>query len=134
MVHLKLIRLASLTLGAGKLKRTMKAKKKILVIDDDEDFGLALSHFFEDKDFELFLAYTIADGMKILENERPEYLFLDNILPDGLGWGKTEYILKTYPQTHLNLLSASSVPKTSASTFRILEKPITLDEILSCLN
>ncbi|CAN5249553.1 hypothetical protein BH09BAC3_BH09BAC3_19280 [soil metagenome] len=112
----------------------MKAKKKILVIDDDEDFGLALSHFFEDKDFELFLAYTIADGMKILENERPEYLFLDNILPDGLGWGKTEYILKTYPQTHLNLLSASSVPKTSASTFRILEKPITLDEILSCLN
>ncbi len=109
-------------------------KKKILVIDDDEDFGLALTYFFADKDYELFLAYTIADGMTMLEKERPEYIFLDNSLPDGLGWGKTEFILKNYPLTHLNLLSALGVPKTSASTFRILEKPITLDEFLSCLN
>jgi len=112
----------------------MKNKKKVLVIDDDEDFGLALTYFFADKDFQLFVAHTIADGMDVLEKERPEYIFLDNSLPDGLGWGKTEYILKNYPQTHLNLLSALGVPKTSASTFRILEKPITLDEILSCLN
>lgn len=115
----------------GKL---MENKKKILIIDDDKDFGLALKYFFADKNFELIVAHTLTEGMVMLEKEKPEYLFLDNSLPDGMGWGKTEFILTNYPQTHLNLVSALDVPKTSASTFRILEKPVSLEEILSCLN
>ena len=114
--------------------KLMETKKKILIIDDDKDFGLALKYFFADKNFELIVAHTLTEGMVILEKEKPEYLFLDNSLPDGMGWGKTEFILTNYPQTHLNLVSALDVPKTSASTFRILEKPVSLEEILSCLN
>ena len=112
----------------------MENKKKILIIDDDKDFGLALKYFFADKNFELIVAHTLTEGMVMLEKEKPEYLFLDNSLPDGMGWGKTEFILTNYPQTHLNLVSALDVPKTSASTFRILEKPVSMEEILSCLN
>ena len=115
----------------GKL---MENKKKILIIDDDKDFGLALKYFFADKNFELIVAHTLTEGMVMLEKEKPEYLFLDNSLPDGMGWGKTEFILTNYPLTNLNLVSALDVPKTSASTFRILEKPVSLEEILSCLN
>lgn len=111
----------------------MKPKKKVLIIDDDKDFGLSLKYFFADNNFELFLAYTLSDGMIMLEKERPDHIFLDNRLPDGSGWEKTEYILANYPQSHLNLLSALAVPKTSSSSFRIFEKPITLEEILSCL-
>src|SRR5436190_2091449 len=111
----------------------MDYKKKILVIDDDKDFGLALKYFFADKNFELLVAHTLTQGMIMLEQEKPDYVFLDNSLPDGLGWGKTEFILSHYPQTHLNLVSALDVPKTSASTFRILEKPVSLEEIMSCL-
>jgi DNA-binding NtrC family response regulator len=112
----------------------MKNSKKILVIDDDKDFGIALKFFFADKDVELLLAHTLSEGMSLLEREKPEFIFLDNNLPDGLGWGKTEYILSHYPHIHLNLISALDVPKTSTSTFRILEKPVSLDEILSCLD
>jgi DNA-binding NtrC family response regulator len=112
----------------------MKNSKKILVIDDDKDFGTALKFFFAGKDVELHVAHTLTEGMTLLEKEKPEYIFLDNNLPDGLGWGKTEYILSHYPQIHLNLISALDVPKTSTSTFRILEKPVSLDEILSCLD
>ena len=115
-------------------KKEMDRKKKILVIDDDKDFGLALKYFFADKNYELLVAHTLTEGMTMLEEEKPDYLFLDNSLPDGMGWGKTEFILTHYPETHLNLVSALDVPKTSASTFRILEKPVSLEEILSCLN
>lgn len=111
----------------------MKNSKKILVIDDDKDFGIALKYFFADKNVELHVAHTLTEGMSLLEKEKPEYIFLDNNLPDGLGWGQTEYILSHYPQIHLNLISALDVPKTSTSTFRILEKPVSLDEIMSCL-
>ena len=103
--------------------------KKVLIIDDEEDFGFLMKCFFTQKNFEVFVAYTIADGMKILLEQKPDIIFLDNNLPDGYGWDKTEYILTTFPQTQLNLISALNVPKTSASSFRILEKQMLLKEL-----
>ena len=103
--------------------------KKVLIIDDEEDLGILFQRFFIPKHIDVYVAHTIADGMRLLEEQNPDFLFLDNNLPDGLGWGKTEYILINYPKTQLNLISALDVPKTSASTFRILEKPLLLEEL-----
>jgi DNA-binding response OmpR family regulator len=103
--------------------------KKVLIIDDEKDFGFLMKSFFSPKNYEVFLAYTLADGMKLLEEQNPDIIFLDNNLPDGLGWGKTEYILVNHPLAQLNLISALNVPKTSASSFRILEKPLRFEEL-----
>jgi DNA-binding NtrC family response regulator len=103
--------------------------RKILLIDDERDFGILMKNFFAQKNYEVYHAQTLAEGMKLLEQEKPDFIFLDNNLPDGLGWGKTEYILVNYPLAQLNLISAYHVPKTSASSFRILEKPLVLEEI-----
>ncbi|MBA4055049.1 MAG: hypothetical protein C0490_10080 [Marivirga sp.] len=103
--------------------------KKVLIVDDEEDLGILLERFFFSRKIDVYVARTIEDGMKILEEQKPDFIFLDNNLPDGLGWSKTEYILVNYPQTQLNLISALDVPKTSASSFRILEKPILLEEL-----
>ncbi|MBL7835646.1 MAG: response regulator [Cyclobacteriaceae bacterium] len=104
-------------------------KKKILIIDDEVDFGLLMMSFFNQKDFDVFVAHTIADGLQVLEAQKPDFVFLDNNLPDGLGWGKTEFILLNYPNTRLNLISALDVPKTSASNFHILYKPAMREEL-----
>lgn len=105
-----------------------------MLVDDDKDFGMLMKKLLINENVDFLVAYTLTDGMRILEKEHPEYVFLDNKLPDGLGWEKMEFILHNYPNTKLNLLSALGVPKTSASTFCILEKPLTLQELLSCLN
>ncbi|HPH45847.1 MAG TPA: response regulator, partial [Chryseolinea sp.] len=68
-------------------------EKKILIVDDEKDFGILMKTFFSKKKCKVFLANSIAEGLVMLEKERPDYLFLDNNLPDGLGWGKTEFIL-----------------------------------------
>ena len=104
-------------------------KKKILIIDDEEDFGFLMKSFFMSRDFDVYIAFTLAEGMRILDEEKPDVIFLDNNLPDGLGWGETEYILINYPQAQLNLISALNIPKTSASSFRILEKPLRWEEL-----
>lgn len=104
--------------------------KKVLIIDDEQDFGLLMRNFFTAKNIDVFVASTIAEGMRLLEEHKPDYIFLDNNLPDGLGWGKTDYILLNYPQAHLNLISAMDVPKTSASAFRILYKPFLHEELV----
>jgi DNA-binding response OmpR family regulator len=103
--------------------------KKVVIIDDEEDLGLLMKHFFSSKKIDVYVARTIAAGMKLLEEHRPDFIFLDNKLPDGLGWTKAEYILVTYPQTQLNLMSALDAPKTSSRSFRILEKPILWEEL-----
>ena len=103
--------------------------KKVLIIDDEEDLGMILTKYFTKKNYQVYVSYTIEDGMKILEREQPDYIFLDNNLPDGSGWIKTNYILSKYPNTQLNLISAYNVPKTSSTSFRILEKPLNLVEL-----
>lgn len=103
--------------------------RKVLIIDDEVDFGMLMKRFFSQKNYDVLVAYNIADGMKLLEEHHPDIIFLDNNLPDGYGWDKTEFILSTYPQIQLNLISALNVPKTSASAFRILEKQMLLKEL-----
>ena len=111
----------------------MTNRKKVLLVDNDEDFGILMKKLLIDENVEFLVASTLTEGMMMLEKEHPEYVFLDNKLPDGSGWEQTEFILHNYPQTRLNLLSGLSVPKTSASTFRILEKPLSLQDLKSCL-
>jgi len=102
-------------------------------MDDEVDFGLLMKSFFNQNDFDVFMAHTIADGLQVLEDQKPDFVFLDNNLPDGLGWGETEFILLNYPNTRLNLISASDVPKTSASNFHILYKPAMREELARIL-
>lgn len=104
-------------------------RKKILVIDDEEDFKVLMESFFVSNGYQVFIAGNIKDGLRILDEELPDVIFLDNKLPDGLGWETSEFIRANYPETQLNLISAYNVPKTCTSSFRILEKPILLEEL-----
>ena len=110
------------------------SSKKVLVIDDEEDFGVLMTEFFSKRGYQVFIAPSIAQGLQILESENPDFIFLDNNLPDGLGWGEAEFILMNYPNTRLNLMSAMEVPKTSASSFNILYKPFITDELNKIFN
>ena len=106
-------------------------KKKILLIDDDRDFGLLFANFFIGKDFEVLVAYNLRDGMVALERHRPEFIFLDNCLPDGRGWAKADFIQSAYPLSQLNLISAWAADSPSSKA-RILEKPINMTDLMSC--
>lgn len=110
---------------------------KILVIDDEADLRNLLKTYFEKNNCQVMLAETLDAGMAALDDFKPDHIFLDNNLPDGSGWAKTQHILINYPQCQLNLMSGYLVPKTSAMNFRIVEKPISfkdLDMILQIKN
>lgn len=103
-----------------------------MLIDDDADFGRLLTGFLANKNFIVLLAHTLSEGMLAMEKERPEYVFLDNGLPDGLGWGKAVYIQSQYPLSQLNLISAWA-REAPLSNLRILEKPIRIADLMACL-
>ena len=109
--------------------RSITMDKRVLIIDDERDFGFLMTEFFLKKGCKVFIAYSIAEGMKILENERPDFVFLDNSLPDGFGWREAEFILEKYPHARLILISTLEVPHTSSPAFNVLYKPLINDEL-----
>lgn len=110
-------------------------KIKILVIDDEVDFCLIMKSYFEKKKYEVFLAYTLKDGLNLISKHRPDIIFLDNNLPDGEGWKLSDEIVKSHPSIKLYLISAykqRTNDLSALSNIKVWEKPIsiaTLEEV-----
>lgn len=111
--------------------------KTVLIIDDETDFCLLMKNYFVRKNYEVYIFHTLKEGMKSLESIRPDIVFLDNNLPDGLGWEKTEYIRQHFPNTRINLISAYQYDHSISdhlTSVRIWEKPISLNDLNTYLN
>jgi len=106
--------------------------KKILIIDDETDLCLLLKDYFVRKNYEVIVSHTLKEGVTILNALHPKILFLDNNLPDGVGWDMANVIATDFPDTYIVLISAfhSTVPKMPiGSHFRVIEKPISMYEL-----
>ena len=111
--------------------------KRVLIIDDETDFCLLMKNYFVRKNYEVHISHTLAEGMKNLDTIKPDIIFLDNNLPDGLGWEKTDYISKHFPNARLNLISAYQYDQSytdKSTSVRIWEKPISLTDLNKYLN
>lgn len=81
-------------------------KPKILIVDDEIDYCMIMKSFFRAKDYEVFLAFTLKEGLDLLETVDPDILFLDNNLPDGKAWTHVESIVEKNPHLRIYLVSA----------------------------
>lgn len=107
----------------------MIMRKKVLIIDDEVDLCTLMRNYFRRKNYEVFIAHTLTDGMKCLGEIAPDYLFIDYNLPDGLGWDKLPEMYQKHPNTHFHLISAfrpTMPPNLDGSKLTIWEKPISL--------
>ena len=79
---------------------------KILIIDDEVDYCMIMKSYFQQKQYEVLLAYTLKDGLEMINSVRPDILFLDNNLPDGKGWPHVESIVEKNSHIRIYLVSA----------------------------
>ncbi|MGC4036615.1 MAG: response regulator [Chitinophagaceae bacterium] len=109
----------------------MEHRKKVLIIDDEVDFCFLLKTYLSKKNYDIMFAYTLKDGMQLLKSEIPDIVFLDNNLPDGLGWDQVEFIGTSYPAMELNLISAYHypVPESTSQHLKVWEKPLDLHRL-----
>ena len=113
------------------------SKVKVLIIDDEEDFCENVGSFFKSRGLEVLTAGSLLAGLRLLEEQTPEVLFLDNNLPDGQGWQKTTYLAKTYPSLKINLISAyreSSGEFANMDNVKIWEKPLSLKKLAAAFD
>ena len=81
-------------------------KLKVLMIDDEIDYGRIMESFFNKRNYHIELAFNLTDGLQKLETFKPDILLLDNNLPEGKGWAHVETIVEKNPHLKIFLISA----------------------------
>jgi two-component system OmpR family response regulator len=106
-------------------------KKKVVIIDDEIDLCHLLNSYLTELNFEVYMAHSLRDGDELLQKITPDILFVDNNLPDGLGWEKLNLFESRFPACKINLISAydSSPAVLASGRIKILEKPLRLNAL-----
>jgi DNA-binding NtrC family response regulator len=107
-------------------------QKKILIVDDEVDLCYLMESYFKKDNHEVFIAHTLKNGKNLMEEVIPDILFLDNNLPDGIGWANADFFFDINPSLRLYLMSGyhPQIPQNIPNKdFTILPKPISFQDL-----
>ncbi|MBU0635304.1 MAG: response regulator [Candidatus Omnitrophica bacterium] len=122
----------------------MGLKKKILIVDDEEDFCFLIKKNLESTgEFEVFVAYNGIDGFCLARVEKPDLILLDIIMPD-IGGSDVVHRLKADEHTKnipVIFLTAVITPKETGKgrvrkigSYNYIAKPIDTDRLIAYIN
>jgi len=110
-------------------------RTRILIIDDDFEVRKSLKQTLEYQGYEVILAATGEEGLKLLEQDVPDLVFLDVKMPgmDGLDvLQKARHLVESIPfvviSGHGDISTA--VEATRLGAFDFMEKPVGEDRVL----
>ena len=117
-------------------------KKRVLVIDDERDVTQSLKMFLEQTGaYEVREANSGASGLAAAKMFRPDFIFLDILMPD-MGGDAVAAQLKEDPalrNVHIVFLTAAVTEEDLVSRqgligqHTFLAKPVSPEQILNCL-
>ncbi len=111
----------------------------ILIIDDDKDICLVLSKFLTKKNFEVNVANTGEEGLKLVREHTYDLVLCDYKLPDINGIELLRKIKILDPSVAVIIITGYSDVKSAVETFRYgandyVTKPLYPDELLVTIN
>ncbi|MHB8846611.1 MAG: sigma-54-dependent transcriptional regulator [Nitrospirota bacterium] len=111
-----------------------KAKKTLLVIDDDRVFGEAIRDYLSSDLVEVLIANKAADGLTLCSLRKIDVVVLDQQLPDGEGHALCPDILRYNDQTKIIFSTAFPSFENAVKAIRFgahdyLSKPYDLEEL-----
>ena len=113
--------------------------KTILVIDDEVFTREHLGKIIERKGFKVLVSATGEDGLEVFKNHRPDFVFLDIMLPGIDGEAVFGYIKEMEPAANIFFMTGSDgvfngdkAQEMGASGY--LNKPVFIDDIVRLLD
>ena len=70
-------------------------KRKILIVDDEPNIVMILEYTFKKQNFEVFIARDGSEALDILEENKPDVVLLDIMMPHVDGYQTLKHIKKT---------------------------------------
>jgi len=113
------------------------SRKKILVIDDSETNLVLLKAVLEDAGYEVLLAGSSKDAFYSFENDRPDLILLDLLMPQEDGFMFMEKLRNGYAQLEVPVIVVTAYANReneekakSLGAQDVIEKPIDIPEFL----
>lgn len=115
--------------------------KKILIVDDEPNIVMTLEYTFKKQNFEVYIARDGSEALEILENNIPNVILLDIMMPKVDGYETLKFIKKnnSLKNTKVVFLTAKNKVKDiekglSLGADKYLTKPFSIKKIVSEIN
>jgi len=110
-------------------------KQNILIVDDEISIRDSLSGILQDEGYEVSVATDGLNALKIVEEESPDLIFLDIVMPGMDGITTLKKIKEKYPDTYVVIISAygnieTAVKAIKYGAFDFIEKPLSLEKVV----
>jgi DNA-binding response OmpR family regulator len=109
---------------------------RLLVVEDQRDFGDILREFLGSKGYSVAVVGTGTAALEALERQRYDLVLTDLLLPEVSGWEIAREAKRRSPSCRVILMSGKIVPEgrwTEALVDSCLTKPIDLNQLLVVL-
>ncbi|MFA6129991.1 MAG: response regulator [Candidatus Omnitrophota bacterium] len=115
-------------------------KKKILIIDDEDNFcNLVKKNVEKTNEFEVYVATNGNDGIKLIKVVKPDLILLDIMMP-GLDGGdvvsliRSDSSIKDIPIVFLtSLVRKNEAGAGFTKGYSLLAKTVTVGELIACI-
>lgn len=110
----------------------------VLAIDNNDSVLGWLSRVLTDEGHRVLMGSTVEEALRQVEEEVPDILILDHILPDGDGVDLAVSLLKEFPTTRAVVMSGTALDEEEVLLCQrydipFLQKPFVAEELLSAL-
>lgn len=85
--------------------------KKILIVDDEPNIVMSLEYTFKKKNFEVFIARDGIEALQIAEENIPDIILLDIMMPNVDGYETLRLLKKDKKLQHIKVVFLSAKNK-----------------------
>ena len=113
--------------------------KKVLIVEDDANLSEIMKTYLERKNYEVIIAPTGNDAIKLTKKEQPDVITLDVLLPDINGFEilKTIKNYETTKDIPVIMVSVTEdenkVKGMKLGLFKFLPKPFRMEQLFSTI-
>jgi two-component system response regulator RegA len=127
------------TTARGAPPRTAPAEgPTLLLVDDDAPLRRTLQRAMERRNFRVFAAESLKEGLNLAHTIRPDFAVIDLRLEDGSGIELVKRLRELHPKVRIVILTgygniATAVAAVKAGAIDYLAKPADADEVINAL-
>jgi two-component system nitrogen regulation response regulator NtrX len=111
----------------------------ILIVDDEPTICQSLKAILKDEGYQVLVAESGEEALKIVEEEMPQLMLLDIWLPGMDGLETLKAVKAAHPNILVIMMSGhgtieTAVKATKLGAFDFIEKPLSLDKVIILVN
>jgi DNA-binding response OmpR family regulator len=114
-------------------------KKKILVVDDEEDVAKALKVRLKANGYHVVLAFDSVQAFTMANKERPDLIILDIMIPGGGGFVVAERLKQSTATHHIPIIFLTGISGGEERAYKVgasgyVMKPYHPEKLLETIN